>query len=187
MTIDQRLFDLVVAATASVEGVSLYDLAWQGPVLRVTVEAPGGVDLDAISAVTRALSRSLDEADPIPGAYQLEVSSPGLERVLRTPEHWAGAVGERVKVKTRVEVDGERRFDGVVASVEGDDVLIETSAGEQTLALDQIDKATTVFEWGPAPKPGSPAGRERAAATFPSGGRGGTEGGPDMSTEESAR
>lgn len=164
MTVDQRLSDVVVTALRAVEGVFLYDLAWHGSVLRVTVDRPDGVDLDAIADVTRVLSRALDESDPIPGTYQLEVSSPGLERPLRTPEHWAGAVGERVKVKTMVEIDGERRFDGIVRSVDGAAVVLSTDSGEHRLALDQIDKATTVFEWGPTPKPGSPGGRDRAAA-----------------------
>ncbi len=167
MTIDQRLSDVIEAAVAPVDGVSLYDIAWHGSVLRITVERPGGVDLDTISEVTRAVSRALDDADPIPGAYQLEVSSPGLERTLRTAAHWSGAEGERVKVKTRVEVDGQRRFDGVVGSVGADHVVVATESGDHRLALDQIDRATTVFEWGLTPKPGSPAKSGRTAAGAP--------------------
>jgi len=167
MTIDERLSGVILTALVPIEGVSLYDITWHGSVLRVTVDRPGGVDLDTISGVTRALSHALDEADPIAGAYQLEVSSPGLERTLRTAEHWSGAVGERVKVKTRVEVDGERRFEGTVVSAAADYIVIETSEGERRLALDQLDRATTVFEWGPTPKPGSPASRERTAAGSP--------------------
>jgi ribosome maturation factor RimP len=72
-----------------------------------------------------------------------------LERRLRTAVHFEGAIGDRVRVKTRVEVDGERRHDGVLRGIDGDVVTVVTDAGdERTIELDQIDRATTVFEWG---------------------------------------
>ncbi len=83
-----------------------------GGVLAVTVDRAGGVDLDALTTANRAVSRALDELDPIPGRYSLEVSSPGLERPLRTPAHFARAIGETITVKTRPQVPGERRRRG---------------------------------------------------------------------------
>jgi ribosome maturation factor RimP len=72
--------------------LDLYDVEFRGGTLRVTVDtppgSPGGVDLDTIALVTRMVSRDLDHADPIPGRYTLEVTSPGLERTLRTPAHF---------------------------------------------------------------------------------------------------
>src|SRR3954453_3841587 len=90
--------------------LTLYDLEVGGGIVRVTVDRPGGASLDEVAAATRAVSRALDEDDPIDGRYTLEVSTPGLERNLRTPAHYEGALGATVSVKTRVEVDGERRF-----------------------------------------------------------------------------
>ncbi len=90
-------------------GLELYDVEATGPArsrtVRVTVDREGGVDLDAVAAVSQALSPVLD-ADPAvqrscPGSYTLEVTSPGLERRLRTPTHFRHALGSTVSVKTR--------------------------------------------------------------------------------------
>ena len=87
-------------------------------VLLVTVDRDGGVDLEALTEANRAVSVVLDELDPIPGRYTLEVSSPGVERTLRTPAHFVKAVGEQVTVKTRPQVPGERRLRGVLAAAD---------------------------------------------------------------------
>ena len=79
----------VIEPVVAAQDLELFDLEQAGPVLRVIVDRAGGVDMEAIAATTRALSRALDEHDPIAGQYTLEVSSPGLERPLRTPAHWA--------------------------------------------------------------------------------------------------
>jgi ribosome maturation factor RimP len=94
----------------------------------------------------------------VPGRYTLEVSSPGLERRLRTPDHFVRAIGSEVTVKTRTEVDGERRFRGtlVAADEAGVTLRLADDAGDRSLAYDQIEKARTVFDWGPTPKPGQP-------------------------------
>ena len=83
----------VVLPLLSERSLDLYDIEMSGPVLRVVIDAGDPLDLDVLSDVTRAVSRALDEADPISGRYTLEVTSPGLERTLRTPRHFAGAVG----------------------------------------------------------------------------------------------
>ena len=104
--------DQVRAAVTPVleeSGLELYDVELGGAVVRVLVDRPGGVDLDTLDAATRAVSRALDVADPMPGRYTLEVSSPGLERRLRTPRHFQAAVGSRVKVKTVAGTEGDRR------------------------------------------------------------------------------
>lgn len=137
----------------------LYDVEYHGGILRVTVDRPGGVDLDAIAGLTRDLSHLLDERDPIAGHYTLEVSSPGLERTLRRPEHFAGAVGTTVALKLRAGVDGERRIRGVLVAADDRQVTIESQATDdqgQDIALADIERARTVFEWGPTPRPGGP-------------------------------
>ena len=143
MSVAEKVRDVVLPVLDS-HDVDLYDVDVQGPLVRVTVDRDGGVDLDVLSAVTRAVSRALDAADPIGHRYTLEVTSPGLERPLRTPEQFARAVGEVVKVKTKPEVEGERRVEGVLASTDADGITVEG----RTLRYDEIERARTVFEWG---------------------------------------
>lgn len=139
------------AQVASSADLVLYDVERHGGTITVLLDRPGGIDVEALAAASRELSRLLDDAGLISDATTLEVSSPGLERRLRTPVHFQGAVGDRVRVKTRVEVDGERRHDGVLRGVDGDVVTVVTESGdERTIGIDQIDRATTVFEWGPS-------------------------------------
>jgi ribosome maturation factor RimP len=150
-------------------GLALYDVELAGAAgrsrtLRVLVERTDGaaLDLDAITAATDAVSPALDAdsgADRIlRGAYTLEVSSPGLERPLRTREHWQGAVGEAVSVKLRVDGSVER-WRGGVARVDDDAVVLDVDGAERRVALADVTQARTVFEWGAQDKPG----RSRAA------------------------
>jgi ribosome maturation factor RimP len=138
-------------------GFDLYDLELVGgasPTLRVTVTREGGVDLDAITEVTRAVSPVVDHADVPGGSYVLEVSSPGLERALRRPEHFRGAVGEQVSIKVRAG-GATRRLHGVLVDAAADRVVVETDAGtREEIAVDDVTQARTVFAWGPQPRSG---------------------------------
>jgi ribosome maturation factor RimP len=139
----------------SVRGLRLYDVEHAGGVLRVMVEGDTGPDLGVIADVTRDISRALDDDDPIAGRYSLEVTSPGLERPLRTPDHYRKAVGERVKVKTHAGVEGERRIEGVLtAAAEDAFVVMQTDGVERRVGYDEVERVRTVFEWGPAERPG---------------------------------
>jgi ribosome maturation factor RimP len=150
-TID-RVRDLALPILADL-GLELYDLEHVGGVVRITIDRPGGVDLGAITSVTRMVNRELEHADPLPGDYTLEVSSPGLERPLRTPAHFQGALGTVVAVKTQPFVEGERRVQGPLTEVDDDGIVV----ADRRLAYNDIDKARTVFEWGGEPKGGRPA------------------------------
>ncbi len=152
MSAADRVRDLVAPLVESA-GLRLYDLELSGGVLRVLVDREGGADMGAISDLTRAVSRALDEHDPIQGSYTLEVSTPGLERPLRLPEHYAGAVGATVKVKTLPGVEGERRVEGRITHADDAAVTLRAADGsERTLRYDEIERARTTFEWGPTPK-----------------------------------
>lgn len=149
----------VVEPVVAAADLELYDVELAGAILRVLVDAAGGVDLAVLGEVTRAVSEALDADDPLPGRYTLEVSSPGLERKLRTPEHFAAALGKRVRVRTVAGTEGERRVEGELTAADGDAVTVATPEGERRIAYDEVERARTVFEWGPTPPPGG--GRQR--------------------------
>ena len=159
MSIVERVRAAVEPLLAT-QSLTVYDIEHTGSVLRITIDSPGGVDLDAIAKATRLISVTLDEQDPIPGKYTLEVSSPGLERPLRTPAHFEGAIGSMVSVKTVPNYDGERRVKGILRLADARGITVD----ELQVAYDDIDKARTVFEWGPAPKPGKQAADKKPKA-----------------------
>ena len=149
-------------------GLDLVDVEVTGRVVRVLVDRDGGVDLDALASANRAVSVELDRLDPMPGRYTLEVSSPGVERRLRTPAHFARAVGETVTVRTHPDTTDVRRLQGVLAAADDDGVVLETGDGQVRIAYEQIERARTVFEWGPKPAPGKgpkPAGAKGKVTT----------------------
>jgi len=159
----QDLFAALQPAVISV-GLELVDVEMKSGVLQVTVDREGGVDLEALTDANRTVSTLLDELDPIPGRYSLEVSSPGIERPLRTPVHFAKAIGATVTVKTRPQVPGERRVQGTLVASDDDGfaLVVEGSDGEPThFAYRDIDRARTVFVWGGQDTPGNPAGRKQ--------------------------
>ena len=136
-------------------GLDLVDVEVHGAQLTVFVDRTGGVGLDELGEATRDVSAALDELDPIPGRYTLSVSSPGLERRLRTPAHFAGAVGEKVTVRINAGTADVRRVTGTLErSDETGCTLVgpEVPDGELRIAYDQIERARTVFEWGPEPR-----------------------------------
>ena len=123
-------------------------------ILRVMVdradggETDGGVDLDTIAAMSQRLSRRLDlEGFERDRPYQLEVSSPGLERALREPRHFERSVGQRVRVKTVEPVDGRRVHEGALVSADAEAIVIASDGGELRVPYDGIASARTVFEW----------------------------------------
>lgn len=131
-------------------GHELYDVELTGATVRVLVDKEGGVTLADLEHLSREISNVVDM-----DGYELEVSSPGLERPLRRPGHFTRAIGTAVKIKTKPDVDGERRVDATISGADADGVTVETSAGPRRIAYGDIERARTVFEWGPAPKPGS--------------------------------
>ena len=128
-----------------VEAVLLHEAGRR--VLRVTVDRPGGVDLDTLTELSGRLSRHLDAEGFAPGPYALEVSSPGIERPLRRPEHFERSVGERVKVKTRVPVGGSRVHTGVLTAAGPEGITLEADGAEVRVAHADIASARTVADW----------------------------------------
>ncbi|MGH9178187.1 MAG: ribosome maturation factor RimP [Acidimicrobiales bacterium] len=155
-----RVRELVEPMLAA-DGLELVDVQFASGTLQVFVDRTGGIDLDAISAVSTAVSRLLDQHDPVPGRYSLEVSSPGLERPLRRPEHFRRFVGSTVAVRARPDVEGERRVEGKLEAADDDGVVV---AGRR-LGYDEIERARTVFAWGAAPKPRSRPAKGKVSGT----------------------
>ena len=145
LSVTQRVHDLVEPLLARA-GVEVVDVEQLGAILRISVDKPGGIDLDAVSEATLIVSDALDRHDPVPGRYTLEVSSPGLERPLRTPAHFERFVGSDVAVKTKPDVEGERRIEGRLESADHEGFVV----GGRHLSYDDVDKARTVFVWEPA-------------------------------------
>ena len=154
-TVEERIKAIVAPIIVDL-GLDLYDFEYAGGVVRVTLDKDGGVDLEAIALATRLISREMDHVDPISGRYSIEVSSPGLERNLRTPSHFQRIVGWTVNVRTHASVEGDRRAQGVLSAADDDGITITFTKGkellERRLAYGEIERARTVFEWAKTEK-----------------------------------
>ncbi len=136
-----RRVEHVVAPLLARDGFELVDVVFTGGTLRVFVDRAGGIDLDTISDVSARLSRLLDEDDPIPSSYTLEVSSPGLERPLRTPEHFRRFVGRRARVRTRGAHEGRRSFSGELLGATDSEVTVAADTGVVSIAYADIQRS----------------------------------------------
>jgi ribosome maturation factor RimP len=144
----------IVAPLADERGLALYDVEQHQTALRVLVDREGGIDIDTLTELSRAVSRALDEVDPVAGKYTLEVSSPGLERPLRRPDHFLGAIGDHVTIKTVPGTEGDRRITGVLTDADDDGITVHPDQGEdRRLAYAEIAGARTRFDWGTTTKP----------------------------------
>ncbi len=164
----ERVQELVAPIAADL-GLDLYDIERRSNVVRITIDTPpgseAGINLDVLSLATRLMSRELDHEDPISGAYTLEVTSPGLERPLRSPAHFQREIGKDITVRLagHAVTNGEaRRLDGkLIAADEFTATVLTESGDERTIELGAVDKARTVFEWSPKPKPGKGPGNTK--------------------------
>ncbi|MFM8944588.1 MAG: ribosome maturation factor RimP [Actinomycetota bacterium] len=116
-------------------------------VLRVAVDREGGVDVDTLSDVSGRISRRLDLESFTAGTYALEVTSPGLERTLRTPEHYRRSIGRTVRLTARIG-QGSEVVEGSLIAADEAGATVATAAGERTVAYGAIASARTTFTWG---------------------------------------
>lgn len=156
-TMTDRLWDRLEPFLAA-EGVELDDLdvRGQGPgrIVRVTVDAEGGLGVDRIAELSRGLSRVLDDDESLSGPFTLEVSSPGLERDLRRPSHYTKAVGREVDVRTAEPIAEAKRHVGILESADDDGITVVVDGSTRRIPLVAVKRAKTVFRWEKAPKPG---------------------------------
>jgi len=147
-------------------GLELYDLELVAGALNVTVTREGGVDLEAVTKANRVISEWLDANDPIPGHFTLDVSSPGLERRLRTPAHFLSAVGEIVTLREHREGDRTRRLEGVVVAANDTTVTLDDQEqGRVVVTLSNVERARTLFKWGAEAKPTPSRGKTTSSST----------------------
>jgi len=166
MGAEQQIADALSPAVRAA-GLEIWDVERSGASVRVLVERPGGVDLDSISQLSAALSAILDQHDDLvpAGRYMLEVSSPGLERRLRYPGHFARYVGEEVAVRTTEPFNGSRRLRGTLTGATDDAITIRADGSDDgtvdlAVPLTSIERAHAVFTWGQPPK-GRPSDRPK--------------------------
>ena len=119
-------------------------LGGKGGLLRLFIDKPDGIDLDDCEQVSLAVSALLDVEDPVPGNYNLEVSSPGLDRKLTKVEHFQRFAGETVKVQMRFPIEGRRRFRGTLVASDEDNIVVEVDGESHSLPLKTIDTARLV-------------------------------------------
>ncbi len=112
-------------------------------IYRVYVTAKGGISLDKCAEISRMISPILDIEEPMQGNYNLEVSSPGIERKLKKPQHYKASIGEKVKLKdfNKNTIKGELIF------ADDNEVKIKTEHGEEIVTYDEISTASTYFVW----------------------------------------
>jgi ribosome maturation factor RimP len=128
-------------------GAELYDTEVANEdghtIYRVYILKKSGVDLDLCADISRDLSPMLDVYPPVSGQYYLEVSSPGVERTLKKPEHFEKSVGEKVYLK----LSSGDKVKGKLLGFEDGEVILETSHGKEHFPLNEVRKARTYFEW----------------------------------------
>ena len=152
-TVEDRARALVEPIVVG-EGMALLDVEFvrerEGWVLRLYIDKPAGVSLEDCTQVSRAVDTVLEVEDVVPHEYHLEVSSPGLNRPLKKPEHFRQALGKKVKVKTFAPIGAPPRknFSGVLAGVEEGSVIVEVEgAGAFRIPSGDIAKANLEFEF----------------------------------------
>jgi ribosome maturation factor RimP len=119
-------------------------LGGKNGVVRVFIDKADGIGLDDCEAVSRAVSALLDVEDPLPGHYNLEVSSPGMDRKLTKMAHFKRFMGKTVKVQMRLPIEGRKRFRGRLLSTDDENIVIDVDGESHTLPLATIDTARLV-------------------------------------------
>jgi ribosome maturation factor RimP len=118
-----------------------------GRVLRLYLDKEGGPNVDDLTRVSHQLSELLDAEDTIDGAYTLEVSSPGINRPLKKPAHFARFIGKRIRIRTRDLIDGRRSFLGILGQVVEDSVILTQEGKRYQIPFSMIEKSNYDHDW----------------------------------------
>jgi ribosome maturation factor RimP len=141
---DQQIVDLL-ETTVGALGFDLWGVEYvsQGrhSVVRIYIDSPKGITVDDCAAVSRQVGSILDVEDPITGEYTLEVSSPGMDRLLFKLEQYSRYVGEVLELRLRSAFEGRRKYKGILKGIEGEDVVVQVDNHEYLLPYGAIEKA----------------------------------------------
>jgi ribosome maturation factor RimP len=144
VTLRERLIALIEPVLAQL-GYELVELEYAAgrtsAVVRIFIDQPAGISVDDCERVSRDVAALLDVDDPIPTAYTLEVSSPGFDRVLRTPAHFERFVGERIFVELQTPRAGRKRYTGILKTVSGAGIGMEVDKQTVDVPFGEIAKA----------------------------------------------
>lgn len=146
----QNLMDLIAPAVAAIGYDCLgieYSPSRGSSMLRIYIDRAEGIVVEDCEAVSREIEALLDVNDSIAGRYTLEVSSPGVDRPLFTPEHFSRFVGEKVAVTLIAPVNGRRRLQGEIRSVDGETIVIEVDGANMAFEHGDVQKARLVPDW----------------------------------------
>ena len=147
-----RVWELA-APLAKDQGMEVVDIELRhegsrgGRVLRLYLDKEGGPNVDDLSRVSRQLSEVLDDLDALEGAYTLEVSSPGINRPLKRPEHFTRFVGKRIRVRTRDMINGRRSFLGTLQAVLEDQIALKQDGAQYQIPFSVIEKSNYEHDW----------------------------------------
>ena len=148
MTRKEMELESLLAPTVRALGCEVWGIEYQprgrNATLKIYIDSAQGIGIDDCERVSRQVSALLDVEDPIVHSYRLEVSSPGIDRVLFRREQYLASVGERVDVRLSFPLDGRRRLAGRLAGIQGDDVVVELEDHEVVLPFGQIQRARLV-------------------------------------------
>ena len=138
-----------IEPTVTALGYDIWDITYQKVGadyhLEITIDSEEGINIEDCEKVHRAIDPILDEVDPIESFYYLDVSSPGVERELRTAEHISRSIGEKVEAKLFTAKDGKRSVLGILTAFEDGKLTITDQSGETVLTQSEISKLTTVY------------------------------------------
>jgi ribosome maturation factor RimP len=144
----------MAAPLARGEGLEIVDIELKsesvrgGRVLRLFLDKEGGPSIDELGRVSRGLSDLLDEhEDVVDGAFTLEVSSPGINRPLRRPEHFERFVGKKVRVRTRDMINGRRSFLGELLEVSAEKIAVSQDGARWEIPFSLIEKSNYEHDW----------------------------------------
>jgi ribosome maturation factor RimP len=147
-----RIWEMAGPVAAG-EGMEIVDVEFRregsraGKVLRIFLDKEGGPTLEDLTRISRRLNEIFDEGLQVEGSYVLEVSSPGINRALKTPEHFARFIGKRVRVRTRELIEGRRSFLGTLKEATPGEIVVETDGRDYRIAYAVIEKANYEHDW----------------------------------------
>lgn len=157
----QEQLDTLINTTVTGLGYELWGYEYrpqqESALLRVFIDSDNGITVDDCGIVSNQLSATLDVEDLIPVAYILEVSSPGLDRVLFIPAHYARYIGQQIKVRTRLPVEKRRNFVGKLTDVTDSHVSMQVEGKDYEIPYDLIDRGRLVLDLRPQRKGGKHA------------------------------